>query len=258
MAAALPIAADMTRLPPTYPVELVQTRRLSQGTEIILRPIHPGDDAIETAFIRGLSRDAGYKRLLSPRRLTAEEIRRLTRIDYVNEMAYVAVVGYGAQTRMLGVARYARDTAGMDAEFALVVADAWQQKGIGTMLLDTLAQHARAAGIVRLHGITLATNQAVQNLTRRLGFVHKLDPQDATVRLVEKTLQVKMAAVDESRDAPRKRETWRRRNRHGNGGRPEQTLGRRAHCRRALLALRTSGRRRTDRCANTQSRVGTS
>ena len=69
-----------------------------------------------------------------------------------------------------------------------MVADAWQGKGVGGLLLQALARHARAAGIVRLHGITLATNQAMQNLARKLGFVQHADPQDATVRWVEKAL----------------------------------------------------------------------
>jgi GNAT superfamily N-acetyltransferase len=76
-----------------------------------------------------------------------------------------------------------------------VVADAWQHKGVGTLLLSTLLQYAHSAGVGRLHGITLATNQAVQNLARKLGFVQKHDPQDATVRLLEKTLAAGMLPV---------------------------------------------------------------
>jgi len=56
------------------------------------------------------------------------------------------------------------------------------------LLLRTLLQHARAAGIARIHGITLATNQAMQDLARKLGFVQQPDPQDATVRQLTKTL----------------------------------------------------------------------
>ncbi len=188
MAATMPIAVGRTRAPARYPAHLAGSRRLPDGTDIVIRPIHPDDDVIERAFIGGLSGDSRYNRLLGARKLTPEEIRQLTRIDYDREMAYIAVIGDGVQACLLGVARYVRDSDGTGAEFALVVADAWQHKGIGTLLLDTLLQHARAAGMVRLHGITLATNQAMQNLARKLGFVHKHDPQDATVRLAEKTL----------------------------------------------------------------------
>jgi acetyltransferase len=221
---------------PRYPAHLVASRRLRDGTDIVIRPIRPEDDVIERAFIRSLSRDTGYTRLLSGRKLTPEEIRHLTRIDYQQEMAFVAVTADGVQERLLGVARYvrdsgdsgaeardadasgadarraadARDTESRDAdarnavaggaEFAIVVADAWQHKGVGALLLCTLVRHAHAAGIGRLHGITLASNQAMQNLARKLGFVQKNDPQDASIRYVEQMLPtgVSSSAVDAS------------------------------------------------------------
>jgi acetyltransferase len=174
--------------PPRYPAHLVASGRLPGGSNIVIRPIQPDDDAIERAFIRGLSRDSAYNRLLSARELTPEEIRHLTRIDYKREMAFIAVTADGGEARLLGVARYVRDADDTGAEFAIVVTDAWQRKGVGSLLLDTLLQYAQAAGIARLHGITLATNQAVYKLARKFGFVRTLDPQDATVRLIEKTL----------------------------------------------------------------------
>jgi acetyltransferase len=182
--AAYPIGACA---PQRYPAHLVASRRLADGTAIVIRPIQPEDDAIERAFIRGLSSDTRYNRLLGARKLTPEEIRRLTRIDYAQEMAFVAVTGQGAPLRLLGDARYVRD-ADAAAEFAVVVADAWQRNGIGTVLLDALLRQAHGAGIVRLHGITLATNQAMQQLARKLGFAQTPDPRDATVRQVEKFL----------------------------------------------------------------------
>jgi len=175
--------------PLRYPAHLIASRRLPDGTGIVIRPIHPDDDALERAFISGLSRDAAYNRLLSARKLTPEEIRHLTRIDYEREMAFIAVAVDGGHTRLLGVARYVRDADGRGAEFAIVVADAWQRKGVGTLLLGTLLRHAHTAGIGRLHGITLATNQAMQYLARKLGFAHRHDAHDASVRLVEKTLE---------------------------------------------------------------------
>jgi acetyltransferase len=181
---------NYTHAPSRYPAHLVASGRLPDGTSIVIRPIRPDDDAIERAFIRALSRDSAYNRLLSARKLTADEIRHLTRIDYEHEMAFVAVTVTGGQTRLLGVARYVRDDDAGGAEFAIVVADAWQHRGIGTVLLSTLLRQARSAGIARIHGITLATNQAVQNLARKLGFVQTHDPLDATVRHVEKTLAI--------------------------------------------------------------------
>lgn len=160
---------------------------------------------MEFAFVCGLSRDSGYNRLLSARKLSAREIRRLTRIDYDKEMAYIATSGSGAQARMLGVARYVKDEAVGGAEFAVVVADAWQGRGVGTLLLRVLQEHARGAGVANLHGITLATNNAMYYLGRKLGFAQRADPHDATVRLVHKTLlpQAANAPDDAAANDPR-------------------------------------------------------
>lgn len=194
------VELNLAYAPPRYPAHLVESLRLTDGTNIVIRPIRPEDDRIERAFIRGLSRDTGYKRLLSARKLTPEEIRHLTRIDYEREMAFVAVDG--GQARLLGVVRYVRDADASGAEFAMVVADAWQFRGVGTLLLSVLLRHAHAAGIGRLHGITLGTNQAMLNLARKLGFVQRPDPQDATVRYVEKRLATEVLPAGASAGSP--------------------------------------------------------
>jgi acetyltransferase len=199
-------ALDRTNVyaPPRYPAHLVESRRLPGGANIVIRPIRPEDDAMERAFINGLSRDTGYNRLLSARKLTRDEIRRLTRIDYEQEMAFIAIAVDGGQARLLGVARYVKDADAAGAEFAIVVADAWQHNGVGSLLLSALLRHAHAAGIGRLHGITLATNQAMQNLARKLGFAQQHDAQDASVRQIEKTLAagVSPAAAGASAEHP--------------------------------------------------------
>lgn len=198
-----PAATNPSRAcaPPRYPAHLTASRRLPDGTAVVIRPIHPDDDAIESAFIAGLSSNSRYNRLLSGRKLTPEETRRLTRIDYEREMAFIAVTVIGARATQLGVARYVRDAAGSGAEFALVVADAWQHKGVGALLCDTLLRYAQAAGIGRMHGITLASNQAMLGLARKFGFAPTRDPCDATVRYVEKALAPGAAGAGAERDA---------------------------------------------------------
>lgn len=76
----------------------------------------------------------------------------------------------------------------MRAEFAILIGDAWQQRGIGTLLLETLLRHARSAGLARLHGITYSTNKAMIDLARKLGFELINVPSDASVREVVKVL----------------------------------------------------------------------
>ena len=193
----MPIAMQSARSDalPRYPAHLIQSQRLPDGTRIVIRPIHADDDAMERAFINGLSDDSRYNRLLSARKLTPEEIRQLTRIDYEREMAFIALSAGAGRPVQLGVARYVRDAAGAGAEFAIVVADAWQRKGVGTLLLEALLAQVRTAGVERVHGIRLATNQAMHQLARKLGFSNVIDPQDATVRQLVMTLTPAPAAA---------------------------------------------------------------
>lgn len=177
---------------PAYPLGPVH---LSGVAPFIIRPIEPADDALERAFVSGLSMDSRYNRLLGSRKLSSEEIRRLSHIDYDREMALIAVASIDGQAIQLGAARYVKDSDATGAEFAIAVADALHRKGIGGTLMETLMQHARAAGIKRLHGTTFAANQAMQNLARKLGFVRRLDPQDGSVRQLEKTLAVTAPAA---------------------------------------------------------------
>ena len=91
MAAIAPVAAERGSAAPHCTAHLHAFSRLVDGTDIVIRPVHPGDDALERAFIAGLSRDSRYNRLLSGRSLTQAEIRQLTRINYAREMAFVAL-----------------------------------------------------------------------------------------------------------------------------------------------------------------------
>lgn len=173
----LPIV-ESRRVAPPAPV------RCAPGGEIVVRPQRRGDEALTRAFFESLSREATYQRLLSARRLRPQEIGTLTRVDPLRQTAYVALSGGPAHAQIIGDARYVRDALG-DAEFAIVVADAWQRRGIASLLLEALLQHARAGGVARLYGLTLASNVAVQGLALKLGFALRRDARDATLRWVE-------------------------------------------------------------------------
>ena len=90
-------------------------------------------------------------------------------VDFSRDMALAATAMLDGET-LLGVARYVRDRDGDDAEFALVIADAWQGRGIGRRLLAKLIDAARGRGVRRLYGDILATNRPRLELARKLGF----------------------------------------------------------------------------------------
>jgi len=119
---------------------------LNDGTAVRIRPIRATDKRLELAFLNGLSRETRYQRLFSSRDLLPGELRRLTEIDYDNEMALIATIDRDGAPEQIGVARYVK-TGKTTAELAIVVADCWQRHGVGTRLLEALVEHAGEAGI---------------------------------------------------------------------------------------------------------------
>ena len=147
-----------------------------------LRPLRPDDADIEFEFVSGLSPETRQNRLLGgARAITREYIEELTRVDFSRDMALAATVMIGDKETLIGVARYVRDKDNGGAEFAIVVADAWQGRGIGRRLLEELIDAARSHGLKRLYGDILALNQPMLKLLRKLGFSIGRNPDDATL-----------------------------------------------------------------------------
>jgi acetyltransferase len=86
-------------------------------------------------------------------------------------MALAATTMLGGAETLIGVARYVRDQDDQSAEFAIVVADSWQGRGIGGRLLGKLAEVARRRSLKRLYGDILAVNRPMLGLVRKLGFI---------------------------------------------------------------------------------------
>ena len=155
---------------------------LPDGRTATLRPIAPDDFEMETAFLDGLSTEAGYHRLHSARHPSPEEIRRWTNIDPAREVAFVVTHpdSRGVET-MLAVGRMVHDDDAPDAEFALLVGDACKRLGIGRRLLAALIDAARSRGLRTLHGTTLSTNVGMLALGQQCGFTARRELGDATV-----------------------------------------------------------------------------
>jgi GNAT superfamily N-acetyltransferase len=143
---------------------------LADGARLRVRPIDPADRGpLADAFER-LSDLSRHRRFLAPkRRLTTRELEYLTEVDHVNHEALVVIDE--ATGHIVGVGRYATGPGpGTAADMALAVADAWQRRGIGHALAVRLVERARANGITRLTGTTLADNLRARSLLDRLGF----------------------------------------------------------------------------------------
>ncbi|MGZ4784663.1 MAG: N-acetyltransferase family protein [Acidimicrobiales bacterium] len=132
------------------------------------------------AAIRRLSADSFYRRFSAqvPERSTLVA-PLLDRIDHVDHEMFLAWIG----TRVVGIGQWDRPTTNpRSLEVALVVADAWQRRGIGRRLLGAIACDARRRGTTELHAHVMTTNERALNLARSMGPTDReVDGPDALV-----------------------------------------------------------------------------
>lgn len=167
-----------------YPSHLISTWTVPDGTTVTIRPIKPEDAELEVEFVRGLSAETKYYRFMNTmRELPPAMVARLTQIDYDREMAFVATLMVEGVEKEIGVCRYAVNPDGESCEFAVVVADDWQHRGLARKLMGVLIETARSRGIQYMNGVFLANNERMLKFVQKLGFVLSNDPEDSSVKL---------------------------------------------------------------------------
>ena len=164
---------------------------LRDGRRVTIRPIQRDDVERNVAFLDALSPPSKHFLFLGGiARLSDEELKRLCDPDYAHDMAYVAVAtdpnAPGGQ-RQVGVCRYAGADDATGAEISVAVADDWQDRGLGKLLLRRLIEHARTHGVRRLYSMDSAANEPMRRLARDVGFREQPDPDD--IRQVIYSLQ---------------------------------------------------------------------
>jgi acetyltransferase len=169
----------------TYPTHLISTWQPQQGDLVTLRPIRPEDAAIEQEFVRGLSAQSRHYRFMDTlRELTPLMLSRFTRIDYVRDMAFIATIEREGRETEVGVCRYVTNPDGISCEFAIVIADNWQRRGLGRRMMTQLIDVARARGLQTMSGDVLGSNHGMLNLCLSMGFVISDDADDVMAKLV--------------------------------------------------------------------------
>jgi len=170
-----------------YPHELIQYHQLNNGVNITIRPIRPEDAILEKDFHNRLSERTKYFRFMQAlQELTPEMIVRFTQIDYDREMAFVAVTEDANMPSELGVGRCLMNPDGNSVEFALVVADDCHCLGIGSKIMTTLMQTAKAKGISFFEGEVLVVNKPMLSLVTKLGFsIETIADDNEVVRVVK-------------------------------------------------------------------------
>jgi acetyltransferase len=172
-----------------YPTHLVSQWQLADGTDITIRPIRPEDADLVKRFVHDLSEESKYFRFMnSVQELTENTLARLTQLDYSREMALLAVTAEKNEEVELGVARYSINPDGETCEFALVIADNMQGKGLGQKLMVSLMEAARLKGLKTIEGEVLGNNHNMLKLMNRMGFVTRVSGDDHGIIKVSKPL----------------------------------------------------------------------
>jgi acetyltransferase len=155
-----------------YPTRYVTQWRLSDGTEVILRPIRPEDEPMEYELLTTVSeatlRGRFFENLTD---ITHEMLVRFTNIDYDREMAIVAELTQGKRKRIIGVARLMGEADRGRGEFAVLVHDDFQGRGLGFKLTDIIIGIAQEKGLREISGFVDSKNRRMLRVVKELGFL---------------------------------------------------------------------------------------
>jgi acetyltransferase len=175
-----------------YPTQYASEWTMKDGTTALIRPIRPEDEPLMVAFHLTLSERSVMLRYFYPmtlnQRVEHERLSRLAFIDYDREMALVAEVKNrrSGEPQIIAAGRLIKLYSGKEAEFTIVVSDAFQGFGLGTEMLRRLVDIGRQEGVERIFGNILNQNANMLRVTERLGF--KLVEQKDDIMRVELAL----------------------------------------------------------------------
>ncbi|MBI2524876.1 MAG: bifunctional acetate--CoA ligase family protein/GNAT family N-acetyltransferase [Candidatus Rokubacteria bacterium] len=159
-----------------YPRQYQWEWRPRDGSQLTIRPIRPEDEPLIAAFHGTLSDRSVYMRYLHPialhHRIAHERLARICIVDYDREIVLVAeeAGAAGDGRRIVGVGRLTKLHWSEEAEFALLVSDRFQRRGLGTELLRRIVEVGRGERLRRIVGYISTENTQMLQLARRLGF----------------------------------------------------------------------------------------
>ncbi len=141
---------------------------LKDGTELMLRPVLPGDSARTSNGPVEFSTETLYRRFMSMRAPSMALMNYLFQVDYVDHFVWVLVDG--ADGPVVADVRFVREEADQSvAEIAFIVGDAYQGRGIGTFLMDALVIAAQVGGVKRFTARVLSDNMPMRTILDRFG-----------------------------------------------------------------------------------------
>jgi len=158
-----------------YPSQYVEKWTMKNGSEVTIRPIRPEDEPLMAAFHQTLSERSVMLRYFYPMTLSQrtehERLSRISFIDYDREMALVAEAkGRRGTTEIIAAGRLIKLYGGHEAEFTILVSDAYQGFGLGSEMLRRLVDIGKQEGVKHVYGNIVGDNTNMLRVTERLGF----------------------------------------------------------------------------------------
>jgi acetyltransferase len=155
---------------------------------VTLRPIKPEDEPLWHELLASCSRESLWARFRFMFKTdTHEAAIRFCFVDYDRELTAVAEAAIEGKKKLLGVARLIKEAGSDRGEYAVLVGEPWQGKGLGKLLTKYCVEHADRIGVREIYGITGRSNTRMLRLFRRYGF--DVGPEsDPTVLLATRRL----------------------------------------------------------------------
>jgi acetyltransferase len=155
-----------------YPTRYVMPWKTKDGKEILLRPIRPEDEAMEHEFVTSLSVESLRTRFFSVfRSISHDWLVSYCNIDYDRHIAIVGEIEEEGKRKIIGVARLVVQPDSNSGQFAIVVDDRTQRRGLGRKLMEMLIKIGRDKGLAEIYGDVLEDNDRMINFCESLGFL---------------------------------------------------------------------------------------
>jgi acetyltransferase len=171
-----------------YPKKWESRHTLKDGTEILVRPVKPEDEALYPDFFSEVTAEDLRLRFFAPvKDFSHAFIAKLTQIDYARAIALIAIEE--ASGKMLGAVRLHADANHETGEYAILLRSNLKGKGLGWLMMERMIQYARVEGLKKVKGQILRENTTMLQMCARLGFHITDDPDDTAIKIVTLPVQ---------------------------------------------------------------------
>lgn len=166
-----------------YPKEL-ETVKDFDGIKVIFRPVRPTDEGMMRELFYGASRKTTYYRFHGQiQTMRHRDAQHYCSIDYTHDMVLVSIRQDEGHQHVIALGQYSVEPATNMAECAFLVLDQYQNKGVGTYMLNRLIEIARDRGVKGFRAEVLFGNQAMLHVFHKCGYVIKSHMEDGVYQI---------------------------------------------------------------------------